>query len=38
VILGRSGSIVYRVGGFPPDGFAESLTAAIQSALGTTHE
>jgi thiol-disulfide isomerase/thioredoxin len=38
LILGRSGNIVYRVGGLPPEGFAESLTAAIQSALGTTHE
>jgi thiol-disulfide isomerase/thioredoxin len=38
LILGRGGNIVYRVGGLPPEGFAESLTAAIQSALGTTHE
>ena len=38
LILGRSGNIVYRVGGLPPEGFAESLTAAIQTALGTTHE
>ena len=38
LILGRSGNIVYRVGGLPPEGFTESLTAAIQSALGTTHE
>jgi thiol-disulfide isomerase/thioredoxin len=38
LILGRGGNIVYRVGGLPPEGFAESLTAAIQSALRTTHE
>jgi len=38
LILGRSGNIVYRVGGLPPEGFTESLTAAIQSALGTSHE
>ncbi len=33
LILGRSGNIVYRVGGLPPEGFTESLTAAIQKAL-----
>jgi thiol-disulfide isomerase/thioredoxin len=38
LILGRGGNIVYRVGGLPPEGFSESLTAAIQSALGTGHE
>ncbi len=34
LILGRGGNIVYRVGGLPPEGFTESLTAAIQKALG----
>jgi thiol-disulfide isomerase/thioredoxin len=34
LILGRNGEIVYRVGGLAPEGFPESLTAAIQSALG----
>lgn len=38
LVLSRDGSIVYRVGGLPPKGFAESLTAAIQNALGTGHE
>ena len=38
LVLGRSGNIVYRVGGLPPQGFSESLTSAIQSALGTGHE
>lgn len=38
LVLGRAGNIVYRVGGLPPEGFAESLTAAIQSALRTGHE
>ncbi|MFZ1203357.1 MAG: redoxin family protein [Candidatus Acidiferrales bacterium] len=33
LILGRGGNIVYRVGGLPPEGFTESLTAAIQKAL-----
>ncbi len=34
VVLGRNGEIVYRTGGFPRDAFADSLTAAIQAALG----
>ena len=38
LILGREGNIVYRVGGLPREGFSESLTAAIQSALGTGRE
>jgi thiol-disulfide isomerase/thioredoxin len=38
LILGRGGNIVYRVGGLPPAGFTESLTAAIQAALGATHQ
>ncbi len=33
MVLGRSGEIIYRAGGFPRDGFADSLTAAIQAAL-----
>jgi thiol-disulfide isomerase/thioredoxin len=33
LVLGRTGEIVYRVDGLAPDGFPESLTAAIQSAL-----
>jgi thiol-disulfide isomerase/thioredoxin len=33
VVLGRSGEIAYRAGGFPRDGFSDSLTAAIQAAL-----
>jgi cytochrome c biogenesis protein CcmG/thiol:disulfide interchange protein DsbE len=37
VILGRSGEIVYRAGGFPRDQFADSLTAAIQAALANPH-
>ena len=38
LILGRGGNIVYRVGGLPPEGFTESLTAAVQNALGTAHQ
>lgn len=38
LILGPRGNIVYRVGGLPPAGFTESLTVAIQTALGATHE
>ncbi|HEX4001492.1 MAG TPA: redoxin family protein [Candidatus Acidoferrales bacterium] len=38
LILDRSGNIVYRVGGLPPEGFTESLTAAIQKALGVARE
>ncbi len=34
LILGRTGEIAYRTGGFPRDAFADSLTAAIQTALG----
>jgi thiol-disulfide isomerase/thioredoxin len=34
LILGRTGEIAYRTGGFPRDTFADSLTAAIQTALG----
>jgi cytochrome c biogenesis protein CcmG, thiol:disulfide interchange protein DsbE len=37
LILGRGGNIAYRVGGLPQKGFTESLTAAIQGALGRSH-
>ncbi len=37
VVLGRSGEVVYRAGGFPREGFADSLTAAIQAALAASH-
>jgi thiol-disulfide isomerase/thioredoxin len=37
VVLGRNGETVYRTGGLPRDGFADSLTAAIQAALATAH-
>jgi len=33
LILDRSGKIAYRVNGFSPNGFSETLVAAIQSAL-----
>jgi thiol-disulfide isomerase/thioredoxin len=34
MILNRGGEVVYRTGGLPRDGFADALTAAIQTALG----
>ncbi|HXR09525.1 MAG TPA: redoxin family protein [Candidatus Acidoferrales bacterium] len=37
VVVGRSGEIIYRTGGLPHDGFADSLTAAIQAAFATPH-
>jgi thiol-disulfide isomerase/thioredoxin len=37
LVLGRNGDIVYRTGGFPRDGFQDSLTAAIQAAIGAAH-
>ncbi len=37
VVLGRNGEVVYRTGGLPRDGFADSLTAAIQAALAPAH-
>jgi cytochrome c biogenesis protein CcmG/thiol:disulfide interchange protein DsbE len=37
VVIGRTGEIAYRAGGFPRDGFADSLTAAIQAALAAPH-
>ena len=33
LVLGRNGEILYRARGLAPDGFPESLTAAIQVAL-----
>jgi cytochrome c biogenesis protein CcmG/thiol:disulfide interchange protein DsbE len=35
LILDRSGKITYRINGYPPEGFAENLTNAIQAAVGT---
>jgi thiol-disulfide isomerase/thioredoxin len=37
VVLGRSGEIVYRVAGFAPDRFTQSLNEAIQGARGPSH-
>jgi thiol-disulfide isomerase/thioredoxin len=37
VVVGRSGEIVYRTGGFPREAFADSLTAAIQAAVDAAH-
>jgi thiol-disulfide isomerase/thioredoxin len=34
LILDRAGKITYRINGYPPEGFAENLTAAIQAAVG----
>ena len=34
MVLDRAGKIIYRVNGFPPEGFAENLTTAIQAATG----
>jgi thiol-disulfide isomerase/thioredoxin len=36
LILDRSGKITYRINGYPPEGFAENLTNAIQAAVGST--
>jgi thiol-disulfide isomerase/thioredoxin len=33
LVLDPAGKITFRVNGFPPDGFAETLTAGIQDAL-----
>jgi thiol-disulfide isomerase/thioredoxin len=33
VVLDQSGKITYRINGYPPDGFSEALTNAIQSDL-----
>ena len=35
MILDRGGKITYRINGYPPEGFAENLTAAIQAAVGS---
>ena len=35
LILGRDGKIVYRVSGYSPAGFPESLNVAIQAALSS---
>jgi thiol-disulfide isomerase/thioredoxin len=35
LILDRAGKITYRINGYPPEGFAENLTNAIQSAVGS---
>jgi hypothetical protein len=37
IILGRTGRISYRVNGYTPDGFSESLNSAIQAALATSN-
>jgi thiol-disulfide isomerase/thioredoxin len=34
LILDRSGKITYRINGYPPEGFVENLTNAIQAAVG----
>lgn len=36
LVLGRHGGIAYRADGLAPEGFPESLVAAIQSALGAS--
>lgn len=38
VILDRTGKIAYRVNGYPPEGFTEDLTTAIQSATTVTEK
>jgi thiol-disulfide isomerase/thioredoxin len=38
VILDRTGKITYRVNGYPPEGFTEDLTAAIQSATAAAQK
>jgi thiol-disulfide isomerase/thioredoxin len=38
LILDRSGKITYRINGYPPEGFAENLTNAIQAAVGSTSQ
>lgn len=38
LILDRSGKIAYRINGYPPEGFAENLTNAIQAAVGSTSQ
>ena len=36
MILDRGGKITYRINGYPPEGFAENLTTAIQAADAST--
>src|SRR5579863_8668029 len=36
MILDRAGKITYRINGYPPEGFAENLTNAIQAAVGSS--
>jgi thiol-disulfide isomerase/thioredoxin len=36
LVLSPTGDVAYRTGGIPRDGFADALTAAIQTALGAT--
>ncbi|HKV04504.1 MAG TPA: TlpA disulfide reductase family protein [Candidatus Acidoferrales bacterium] len=38
LVIGRSGEIVYRTNGLSTDGFSESLSAAIQSALASARK
>jgi thiol-disulfide isomerase/thioredoxin len=36
IVLDRAGKIAFRMDGYPPEGFTESLTSAIQEALNPT--
>jgi thiol-disulfide isomerase/thioredoxin len=38
MVLDRTGKITYRINGFPPEGFTENLTTAIQAATGAIAE
>jgi thiol-disulfide isomerase/thioredoxin len=38
MVLDRAGKITYRINGFPPEGFTENLTIAIQAATGALAE
>lgn len=38
MVLDRGGKITYRINGFPPEGFRENLTTAIQAATGAVAE
>jgi thiol-disulfide isomerase/thioredoxin len=38
MVLDRAGKIAYRINGYPPEGFAENLTTAIQAATGAVAE
>jgi thiol-disulfide isomerase/thioredoxin len=35
LLFDRTGKITYRINGYPPDGFVENLTNAIQAAVGS---